>query len=724
MTRKSNRRKRKSVGSESQGNQSEYESKLDGFECDYRLHDIVHVKYCSEPSKVQKWIDVLSNEYPKNESVIQSLHGGGKGGKQVKLITGECAGTIIELFYDTGMIVIKGKSPNFLRWATSTFSVIKTKVENGSNPCQDTLVKNIACSKSETVGDSETLSHSPCVQTSKNHGDAIENAGNKLEGLTLHETVSAKTVCDNQSENSETVCDKISDQSENSETVCDKISDQSENSETVCDKISDQSENSKTVCDKISDQSENSETVCDKISGEVDVNSEDVKNSVSPLTPVKTMSLTQSLSFDIKKLKHSLVQIESAIACLPEIKEVVLNQNTKLQESIEDLSTEKQNCDNIINKLKKSNTDLNVKNDNLHKEIDILKNQLSEARCNALQLENDKLKQSKEMQDRIRQSNDDLKNQKEYCKSLQLECLNMKKMCAERGEVIENQSTMLKECNERCKTLIDENKTLKVLIEDLQEKHSGIESKKVEERSENGSTKVAKKITAERNQESSQSKQLNSENNHDRNVRFVKGESDILSMFNVKKSFRYASRAHTIPEVAYQMSKAEITVGRDHEILDNLYNCKSGKEAKELAKDLPYSRLWENQKRDEMKKVVRQVVLQDQETREALKETGVKILKHNVADSFWGTGPYGNGRNEYGIILMELRRETFGLESVDVPTGSRYHDNRDNRFRYNRFRGNRDNRFRQNNVNRGYNYRYNQNFTRGPRYYQPYNQWY
>ena len=153
----------------------------------------------------QKWIDVLSNEYPENESAIQNLHGGGKGGKQVKLITGECAGTIIELFFDTGMIVIKGKSPNFLRWATSKFNGIKSKVENVSNPCQNTVVKNIACRKSETGGDTETLSHK--LESVANMSETVCDESN-----TLDVNVKSKTVC----ETSKTLADEI-------ETVSKKI---------------------------------------------------------------------------------------------------------------------------------------------------------------------------------------------------------------------------------------------------------------------------------------------------------------------------------------------------------------------------------------------------------------------------------------------------------------------------------------------------------------------
>ena len=38
------------------------------------------------------------------------------------------------------------------------------------------------------------------------------------------------------------------------------------------------------------------------------------------------------------------------------------------------------------------------------------------------------------------------------------------------------------------------------------------------------------------------------------NILLVKGEDDLLSMFNIKKEFKYASRPHQIPEVAYQIS--------------------------------------------------------------------------------------------------------------------------------------------------------------------------
>ena len=64
-------------------------------------------------------------------------------------------------------------------------------------------------------------------------------------------------------------------------------------------------------------------------------------------------------------------------------------------------------------------------------------------------------------------SNDDkddsqaLKQQSEVCKSLQYECLNLKRMCKERGEFIEQQTEPVKNYHEHCTTLKDENDFLK-----------------------------------------------------------------------------------------------------------------------------------------------------------------------------------------------------------------------------------------------------------------------
>ena len=56
-------------------------------------------------------------------------------------------------------------------------------------------------------------------------------------------------------------------------------------------------------------------------------------------------------------------------------------------------------------------------------------------------------------------------------------------------------------------------------------------------------------------------------------------------------------------------------------MIDSLYACKSGKEAKEKAKELPYSRNWQREKRDELKKVMRSVLKQDKKTKEALRKS-------------------------------------------------------------------------------------------------------
>lgn len=49
---------------------------------------------------------------------------------------------------------------------------------------------------------------------------------------------------------------------------------------------------------------------------------------------------------------------------------------------------------------------------------------------------------------------------------------------------------------------------------------------------------------------------------------------------------------------------------------------------------------------------------QHKEVSDALIKSGdAEIIEDNPFDSFWGTGPDGNGRNEMGKIWMEIRKQ-------------------------------------------------------------------
>ncbi len=53
-----------------------------------------------------------------------------------------------------------------------------------------------------------------------------------------------------------------------------------------------------------------------------------------------------------------------------------------------------------------------------------------------------------------------------------------------------------------------------------------------------------------------------------------------------------------------------------------------------------------------------------------LEATGDRHIKHNVASPEWGTGKTGEGKNRFGKILMDLRREWFGTTTHAAPVAA------------------------------------------------------
>ena len=46
-----------------------------------------------------------------------------------------------------------------------------------------------------------------------------------------------------------------------------------------------------------------------------------------------------------------------------------------------------------------------------------------------------------------------------------------------------------------------------------------------------------------------------------------------------------------------------------------------------------------------------------------------------MSDNYWGTGIDGTGRNEYGLILMELRKELFDINCDETPSYKKLYTN-------------------------------------------------
>lgn len=118
-------------------------------------------------------------------------------------------------------------------------------------------------------------------------------------------------------------------------------------------------------------------------------------------------------------------------------------------------------------------------------------------------------------------------------------------------------------------------------------------------------------------------------------------------------------------EHAYQCSKASHAGLTDLE--KQIKNAKHAGIAKALSHDIPKSESWDNMRVDTMKEMLTTKAVDDPVFRDALLETGQKVIAHTVRDDFWGTGFSPEltrvtrsthwEKNMMGNLLMELRAE-------------------------------------------------------------------
>jgi ribA/ribD-fused uncharacterized protein len=67
---------------------------------------------------------------------------------------------------------------------------------------------------------------------------------------------------------------------------------------------------------------------------------------------------------------------------------------------------------------------------------------------------------------------------------------------------------------------------------------------------------------------------------------------------------------------------------------------------------------WEEVKVGIMTELIRAKAAQNEDVREMLLKTGTKrIVENSPWDDFWGIGPNGDGQNQVGKILMQVRDE-------------------------------------------------------------------
>jgi hypothetical protein len=96
----------------------------------------------------------------------------------------------------------------------------------------------------------------------------------------------------------------------------------------------------------------------------------------------------------------------------------------------------------------------------------------------------------------------------------------------------------------------------------------------------------------------------------------------------------------------------------DGQCREKIRRARNPKEAKRLGRSRSWRlrRDWESVKADIMRKAVQKKFETHDDLRQMLLETGDEdLVEHSRGDSYWGSGPDGNGKNMLGKVLMEVR---------------------------------------------------------------------
>lgn len=101
-------------------------------------------------------------------------------------------------------------------------------------------------------------------------------------------------------------------------------------------------------------------------------------------------------------------------------------------------------------------------------------------------------------------------------------------------------------------------------------------------------------------------------------------------------------------------------------LVEHIRNAPSAREAFELSRDPEIAFWkrgdWESVRDKIMKKALLAKFTQRKSLLEKLKSTGSKKLIENAPwDNYWGCGPYGDGQNKLGELLMEIRELAKGI---------------------------------------------------------------
>lgn len=112
-------------------------------------------------------------------------------------------------------------------------------------------------------------------------------------------------------------------------------------------------------------------------------------------------------------------------------------------------------------------------------------------------------------------------------------------------------------------------------------------------------------------------------------------------------------------EAAFQSQKCPA----DKNYVNRQLSAKTPAMSKKLGNNIEYDVMqWEKEKVAVMRSVVRLKFEQHPELMKNLLDTGFQmIISNDKNDSFWGIGKDGKGRNMLGMLLMEIRDDTYAL---------------------------------------------------------------
>ncbi len=147
------------------------------------------------------------------------------------------------------------------------------------------------------------------------------------------------------------------------------------------------------------------------------------------------------------------------------------------------------------------------------------------------------------------------------------------------------------------------------------------------------------------------------------NTRYVKGPQDILSNF-APCTFTYKDKMFVNGEQAYQFHKL-MHDGHD-DIAKKVMSLTDPYMMKKEGDGIRDSRDWLERKVHVMKAILKEK-FKASSAKEKLISTFPSPIKHNVMNSFWGTGKDENGEDRFGKLLMDLRDELIAQTDSAIP---------------------------------------------------------